>query len=554
LLKTDKKWHARLLAILVVMAGLLNLASAFYPSVPERLRLLKEFLPLFLIHGSRHLVVLLGFLLILIARGILHQKKTAWWATFILILISSGLHLAKGLDFEEAAVSIIIVGLMLIFYSNFHARSDIPTIMNAFRMLGLVISANIAYGVIGFYLLHRHLGHPLPWLSYLQETLGVMFGNFYGPDLHLFWRGHLFLDSLWMMWEIGLIIFVIMLLKPVIYRHSTWQAEHQKASEIAEVYGDSSLVYFTLWEDKLYFFNRLKTVYIAFAQSGDIALALGDPVGRPEDIDGCIAEFIDFCYLNSWQYAFYQVKPDYLESYQRLGLDRLHIGDEAIVSLPNFDMVGSKFKYLRYIQRRFGRDGFKAVWYEPPLDDNLLAQLKEVSDDWLASKGAGGETAFSLGWFNTRMLKQNLIVTIENSDNQIMAFANFIPMYQSPNATIDMMRYFSHSPSGIMDYLFIESIFYFKNQGKTGFSMSLAPLAHAGHEQSFTVADKTVNLLYQNFFGFKGLYEFKSKYDPRWECRYLVYPNAVALPSIILALIKVSNPGGWRKLLGWVNL
>jgi phosphatidylglycerol lysyltransferase len=526
--------------------------SAFVPAMPERIKILREFLPFFLIHGSRHLVILAGFLLILNAQGIIKQKKTAWWVTFVLILASSGLHISKGLDFEEAVILVLIVGLMLVFYPRFRARSDTPTILNAFRMLGLVIIVNIAYGVIGFYLLNRQLGRYGQWLFYLKQTLTVMFTNAPLPDPNLLHRGHLFLNSLWVMWEFGLIIFVIMLLKPVIYRHTTWHSDHQKASEIAQAFGCSSLVYFTLWEDKLYFFNHSKTVYIAFAQAGNVAVALGDPVGRPEDIKACIAEFIEFCSLNSWQYAFYQVKPDYLESYKQFGLSYLDIGDEAIINLPDFDMIGSKFKYLRYIQRHFTREGYKTISYEPPLSDSLLIKLKEISDDWLARKG-GEETAFSLGWFDIKMLRQNQVITIENSEGNILAFANFIPMYRLPYATIDMMRYFRQVPGGIMDYLFVESILHFKNQGKQGFSMGLAPLAHAGHEQFSNVADKTIHLIYKNFHSFKGLYEFKSKYSPRWEPRYLVFPNPIALPAIIVALIKVGDPRSLSKLWRWVK-
>jgi phosphatidylglycerol lysyltransferase len=507
---------------------------------------------LFLIQGSRHLVIVVGFLLILIARGILHQKKITWWVTFVLILTSAGLHIFKGLDIEEAFISFVLVGLMLAFYPRFRAHSDIPSIYNAFRLLGLVVAINIAYGMIGFYLLYHRLGYHEPWLFYLRETLAVMFSNVSLPDLHLLARGRLFINTLWMMWESGLVIFVIMLLRPVIYRNSIWYPDNQRASEIAREFGQSSLVYFTLWEDKLYFFNHLKTVYIAFAQAGNIALVLGDPVGKSEDIEPCIAEFIEFCTLNSWQYAFYQVRPDYLDLYKHFGLSYLHIGDEAIVSLPDFDMIGSKFKYLRYIQRRLGRDGYKAVWYDPPLDEHLLSKLKDVSDDWLSYKG-GDETTFSLGSFDVKMLRQNQIITIEDSKGTILAFANFIPMYRLAYATIDMMRHLRQAPAGIMDFLFIESILHYKEQEKQAFSMGLAPLAHAGREQFANVADKTIHLLYKNFFNFRGLYEFKAKYGPRWAPRYLIYTDPVNLPAIILAIIKVGDPRSLRRLWRWLK-
>lgn len=56
-----------LLAVLTFLVGILNIVSAIQPALPQRIHLLKGILPLLLIHGSRHLVILSGFLLALIA-------------------------------------------------------------------------------------------------------------------------------------------------------------------------------------------------------------------------------------------------------------------------------------------------------------------------------------------------------------------------------------------------------------------------------------------------------------------------------------------------------
>ena len=56
---------------------------------------------------------------------------------------------------------------------------------------------------------------------------------------------------------------------------------------------------------------------IGYVVLGRIALTLGDPIGPAEDIPRCLTGFQDFCEQNDWEAAYYQVLPDYLNSYQQ---------------------------------------------------------------------------------------------------------------------------------------------------------------------------------------------------------------------------------------------
>lgn len=538
-----------LLAVLTFLVGILNIVSAIQPALPQRIHLLKGILPLLLIHGSRHLVVLAGFLLALIARGISRRKKVAWWSAFILMLVSVVFNMFKGLDYEEALAILAVMSLFILLFPHFKAGSDIPTIKRAFQLLAAVILFNIMYGVAGFYFFHQSLGIEPSLHNYLAGTLREMFSLYYTvhPQTGTARR---FINSLWIMWEAGLLLFLLLLLRPVIYRRTTRQHDLERAENIARAHGKSSLVYFTLWDDKYYFFNGGGTCYIAYRQEGDVAVALGDPVGAPEDVQETILQFVEFCENNGWYPAFYQVLPDNLTLYKRAGLRNLPIGDEAVVDLRGFDMSGKRWKHLRNNMNKLARLGLEAVWRHPPLDNDIIHELKQVSDDWLYYQG-GEEKAFSLGWFDPERLKNDLVVTVENEAGKILAFANFIPMYTLPQASPDMMRFSRQAPNGIMDFLFINSLLYFKEAGLTGFNLGLAPLAHVGKEESSSVAERAVRYLYENFYNFKGLYEFKSKYYPRWEPRYLIYPHLIVLPKVVLAVVKAGNPSGLNKFWRW---
>ena len=43
------------------------------------------------------------------------------------------------------------------------------------------------------------------------------------------------------------------------------------------------------------------------------------------------------------------------------------------------------------------------------------------------------------------------------------------------------------------------------------------------------------------FYNFKGLHADKEKFRPRWELPYFVYPSLVALPEVVVALIRADS-------------
>jgi phosphatidylglycerol lysyltransferase len=81
-------------------------------------------------------------------------------------------------------------------------------------------------------------------------------------------------------------------------------------------------------------------------------------------------------------------------------------------------------------------------------------------------------------------------------------------------------------------------------------SLSNAPLANVGDPHG--ALDYGVALLFENmnsFYGYKNLFQFKKKYAPRWEGRYLIYPAGTDLPRVAYALTGVHSTGGLLRLL-----
>src|SRR5581483_241791 len=118
----------RVLASLVALMALANIASALLVHDIARGRLLHDLLPMVVASASRSLALVAGFCLLILARGLWRGKRAAWLLTLGLLLISAVLHLTKGLDWEEATSALVLAGVLATQRHRFFRNSDPPTV------------------------------------------------------------------------------------------------------------------------------------------------------------------------------------------------------------------------------------------------------------------------------------------------------------------------------------------------------------------------------------------------------------------------------------------
>jgi len=337
-----------------------------------------------------------------------------------------------------------------------------------------------------------------------------------------------------------------MLLRPVLIRRPASVVERARARAIVEAHGRSALARFTLFDDKTYYFSPGGSL-VAYMLKGRIALALGDPIGPVEDAANAIHGFQRNCADNDWQPTFYQTMPDYLAHYRAAGFSALCIGHEGIVDVAGFDLTGGLAgganKKFRVILNWFRRGGFRAQFHEPPLADSLMRELRSVSDAWLAMMH-GTEKSFSLGWFDDEYIRNAPIMAVHRPDGTITAFANILPEYQRNEATIDLMRRRPDAEDSTMEFLFLSLLDWARRQGYATFNLGLSSLAGVGEEADDPAVERALHYIYEHvnqFYNFKGLHEFKDKFHPWWEPRYLVYPGPTSLPAVAAALIRADS-------------
>ncbi|WP_138504352.1 phosphatidylglycerol lysyltransferase domain-containing protein [Nostoc sp. PA-18-2419] len=533
-------WSAALLTGLV---GVVNLLSAVTPNLYGRNQWLKEFLP-FDIRATGHIfAALTGFILLTLATNLLRRKRVAWLLIISLLIVSIFSHLLKGLDYEESLLSGVLLVQLIVMRHIFTAQSDRPSIAQGVRVLLGALLFTLAYGTIGFYLLDGKFSENFNWRQAILQTLAMFFTE---DNLGLQPKskfGDFFANSIYIIAAVTITYAIIMLLQPVLWRNLVTPNERQKAKEIVEKYGRSSLAALTLLNDKSYYFSPSSKSVIAYVPKGRGAIALGDPIGPIEDRKETIIAFQQFCQRNDWYSAFYQTLPEDVELYKLLGFRVLKIGEEAIVDLKSFTLQGKAGKNFRPSINRLTKLGYRINFYQPPIDNDLLHLLKPVSDEWL-NMVQGSEKHFSLGWFDEAYLRGCEIAVMHSPEGQIIAFANIIPEYQLNEATIDMMRYRPSIENGTMDFLFISLLQHFKEYGYDSFNFGLSALAGVGDNPESRRLEKILHYLYEHlsrFYNFQGLHAYKEKFHPRWEARYLVYPSLAALPDVVVALIRADS-------------
>ncbi len=532
------EWSIHAAAILTAFLAGVNLLSAVTPALPERHALLSSLLPQGVRQGARLAAVLTGFGLLLLARQLWRRKRAAWLAVTLLLGISAVSHLLKGLDYEEAALTTLLAVWLIVLRPHFQARSDPPSVRQGLLVLAAAVLFTLAYGTAGFYLLDRHFSVHFSLSAALQQTV-TMFTQFYDPGLEpLTGFGRYFADSIYAVGAAALGFALVAVFRPVLLRRPPGADERERARTIVAVHGRSSLARFALFPDKVYFFSPGGSL-VAYTVKGGVAVALGDVIGPGEDL-AALPAFQAFCARNDWRPAFYQILPDDLDRYRRSGFEVLSIGHEAIVDLQTFSLEGKEAKTLRGAFNRLTRLGYQAALHPPPLPDDLLAELRAVSDEWLTTVH-GREKGFSLGWFDDDYIRSGPVMAVHGPDGRISAFANIIPEYQRRESTIDLMRRRHAVESGTMDFLFIALLRWAQEEGYATFNLGLSPLAGVGAEAGDPAIERTLHYFYEHvnqFYGFKGLHDFKEKFRPQWSPRYVAYSGIANLPAVAVAIIR----------------
>lgn len=318
-------------------------------------------------------------------------------------------------------------------------------------------------------------------------------------------------------------------------------SDRQKARKLLEIYRGEVDDFFKLWPtDKTYFFSKDGKAFLAYGIRQKSAICMGEPVGSDPSIEPLLREFKQFCQNHGLLMAFVQVTDKYTRSYHELGLHGLLIGADAAINLSTFTSVTMHNKYFRNIVNRFEKHQFVVETHEPPHTRKLIDELQQVSDSWSKLPNRK-EWSFLTGRFDNDYLQHVTLHVLRDKNNHAQAFANELPSYKPGTATIDLMRHRRNALNNSIDYLLIRVMLLKNQEGYTSFNLGLSPLD--GKPFVTNIPDRLLMSAYKisdKFISFHGLHQFKSKYEPIWEPRYIWYQgSSLRLPSLARAVAKL---------------
>ena len=499
------------------IAGVILLFSGATPSARERVAALERVLPLGVIELSHIAANLAGAGLVVLAWAIARRLDAAWRLTVILLGVGIVASLLKGLDWEQALALSGVLLVVLPSHKAFYRKTALTTEPLGPAWVVAVILVSVVTIWLGFFS-YKHVAFSNElWLRFTTHGDAPRFLRATAVTLG------------------ALAIFGFMRL----LRHAEAEParptadELERAGTVLRSCGDATanLVFLS---DKSLIFSATGKTFLMYGVQGRSWVALGDPKGSRDEVVELAWHFREEADRHGAWPVFYEVGSENLPLYIDLGLTLLKLGEAAIVPLPTFSLDGGRRKGLRRTIKEVTRHEVSFCVAPPAELAALFPELRRVSDEWLAEKHTR-EKGFSLGRFDEDYLRR-FPMGVVRREGTVVAFANLLCSGDGSEVSVDLMRYTPAAPASVMEFLFIELLQWGRDQGFRRFNLGMAPLSGLENRALAPIWNRAGALLYrhgEHFYNFRGLRQYKDKFDPEWEPRYLASPGGLALPRIL---------------------
>ncbi|MCO5215631.1 MAG: flippase-like domain-containing protein [Thermomicrobiales bacterium] len=485
-----------------------------------------------------------GFFLLLLSIRLLKGERAAWWVTLGLSIVLTANHLLSRHDQAGMLISGTTVAILLIYRGRFQVKPDQPSIRSGLQLLTASLLVTWGYTVVSLWVADRRVfGQEFSFKRSFRTATDVMFWLDHGGLNPRSRIGIWTLHSFHLLMLMTLIVSVVVILRPLVWRLHPTASDTERAQATIERVGNSSLDRFKYWPDKFQFFPHDTDAVVSYGVSDGVALALGSPSATTREQKDAIVQYRDYCRQHNLIPAFHQVSETDIDTYHRLGFASVRVGQEAVVDVSTFTLAGGDMKKLRGSANRGERTGLIVRQYDPPHQPELLYQLENISDDWLTLEGRR-ERTFTLGQYSDGYMQEGPVFVLEDTDGAAQAFINLIPDGAPGEVTFDLMRHRADAPNGAMDLLMIALIDYAKSTNHTTVSLGMVPFVATESKPDDDLLDRGVQRLAKpmgQYFASESLFDYKDKFRPQWQPRYLVVPSLAVIPRVALALTNLAE-------------
>ncbi|WP_069996430.1 bifunctional lysylphosphatidylglycerol flippase/synthetase MprF [Staphylococcus caeli] len=411
---------------------------------------------------------------------------------------------------------IVMLILLLVFYRR--AR----VIKRPFRYNKLLLS--FAIGAIILYINHLVISTTFYTLDIYHIEVDTSILRYY------FWFTVLL---------VAIIVGVIVWWFEYRYRLSNKRDDIDTCTTIVNQYGGNYLSHLMYSGDKKFFINENEDAFLMYRYQHNAYIVLGDPIGNPDAFHQLLEVFYREAEYLGYDIIFYQVTERNMSLYHSFGNQFFKLGEESVVDLTTFTTSGKKKRGLRATLNKLDDLKISFEVLEPPFSQDLINELKQISDAWLADKE---EMHFSVGSFDENYLSQAPIAILKDENQSIIAFCSLMPTYYRSTMSVDLIRWNPEIELPLMDALYLNMLLWSQANHYERFNMGMATLSNVGQIPYSFYGERIAGRVFEHFNGlyrFQGLRRYKEKFNPNWEPRFLVYRKRHSLWVSMLKVMRV---------------
>jgi len=543
----------RLLAGIMVLVGLLDIAAVLRPGLVRHLEFVGDLLPGVVVSASAGVSVAVGVLLLGLAHGVARGKRRAWRVTVALVSTQVALQAIQR-HWLLLLGSLTLLVLLLRTERQFVGRSH-PLPRRQVALVGAsLVGASVVVGLLAVGLLaheqHAALGAGALLVAVVEGLVGVP-SVITAPESPQSDAVYYLLISLSVM-TIGVVGYLALLTARTPPRTPRDDAEVR--SLVTTCAASDSLAYFATRDDRAVVWSETRGACVTYKVVSGTALAAGDPVGPRPEWPAAITAFLSTAAAHAWVPAAAATSADGAQSWNDVaGFAAIEFGDEAVLDRAEFSLAGRPMRNVRQAAARAERAGNVVVLSRlRDLDDAQVAGLRADADRW---RGHGVERGFSmsLGRIDSVRDPDSLAVWAEVGGRRT-ALLVFVP-WSDDGLSLDVMRRSPTATNGVTELMITTLMSRLDGWGLRRVSLNFAVFrdvlerADSPQARPWTRAwGRTVTGV-SRWSQAESLYRFTSKFHPTWQPRYLVYRTTTELPRVALSYLDaesfVPRPRRW---------
>lgn len=522
----------KLIATGVALLGLGSLLSAMTPDLAARSALLAGVIPVQATRTAHVLVFELGVLLIVVAFGLVRRRRRAWQLAIVLLAAIAVLHVAKGLDVEEAIASLVLLVLLIARRGAFTVEGAHGTARRVLKWTCCLIAGGLLLAVAMAELVAHLAGEPISLREAADRGLDGLVG---APDS---------LSAIGLYTAIAVAVIVLLWLRPAPAPAPAADTDRDVARSILNRYATDGLSYFALRRDTTFAIGEREDCFLAYRVVANVALVAGTVIGPEASCSALLRDFHAEQIRLGRRIAVIGLPGAARRLWEQAGLTTAYLGDEAIVNPQEFSLDGRPMRKVRQSVNRLERDGYRViVLRRRELDTPLLAQLQEVSEQWL---GGQGERGFSMALdepWSTEHGECVFAIALD-PDGVPVGYIHFVPVLATGDLSLSSMRRHADTPNGLNEAILSGAFAWAREQGieRVGLNFSaFGRILRAPELQGWERLAAQALLQGDRWFQLERLDAFNRKFLPTWEPRFAAYERTVDLPQAALAVLAAEG-------------